>query len=37
MFDPVSLLISAGIVWVGDKLLDKYKKAYRPKNRLLLA
>lgn len=36
MIDPVSLSVAAGLVWIGDKLLDHYKHNF-PKPRLALA
>ena len=32
MFDPVSLGVAAGIVWIGDALIKKFKDAYSPKS-----
>ena len=32
MLDPVSLSVAAGLVWVGDKLIKKFKDLYSPAN-----
>lgn len=37
MFDPVSLTVAAGLVWIGDKLIKDFKDKYAPKPKLAFA